>query len=198
MGFWETLWQWILGLFGLETVTPGTPPIAGKVGQLEPKDPPIADPRPPAKKDPPWLTIAKKYLGVKEPNSLIAQFHKAIGFFADWKTAWCSSFAGFCLIEAGLRSTRDPAARSYSRRPDLFVELLEPIYGCLVVYWRGSKDGWEGHVHFFLYRTARMLYGIGGNQDNMVCEKGYPEEQVIGYYWPKEFPLPPGAKVKAA
>jgi uncharacterized protein (TIGR02594 family) len=132
----------------------------------------------------PWLPIALKEYGVSEivgikNNPRVVEYHDKTSLSAnDDETAWCSSFATWCLESAGYKSTKSAWAKSYL---DYGVKLDKPIPGCLVIYDRGNG---LGHVHFFLYEKADNIYGVGGNQANQVCVAAYGKSKVLGYRWP--------------
>ena len=130
----------------------------------------------------PWMIEAQKYLNINEVDNedLVIQFHKSTTLPAKyWKgaTAWCSSFANYILKSCGYLATGDASAISWM---NYGVELKSPCYGCLVIY---TRDG-GNHVHFYTHEDAHFIYGIGGNQDNMVKIKAYDKHRVLGYRWP--------------
>jgi uncharacterized protein (TIGR02594 family) len=55
-----------------------------------------------------------------------------------------------------------------------------PDEGDLVILSRGTSSG---HVGFFVRKSKEKDFIIvyGGNQDNMVCEKPYHVNRVLGY-----------------
>lgn len=132
----------------------------------------------------PWMDIAKAEIGVREisgesDNPRIVAYHQAATLKAkDDETAWCSSFVCWVLDKAGYDHTNNAWARSYL---DYGIKLDKPKYGCIVVYRRGAD---MGHVHFYDHEKDGVIYGIGGNQDNMVNLKGYGKGDVLGYRWP--------------
>ncbi len=133
------------------------------------------------------LEIAQTQMGVKElvngSNKQIETYHK----FAtknndkgqDDSVPWCSSFMCYVFESAGLPSTNSMSARSwltYGR------ETMTPIKGDIVVFWRGSKAGWQGHVGLFAgFTPSGDILVRGGNQSDMVCEKPYLKEQLLGF-----------------
>lgn len=155
---------------------------------LEPEDlmPPSADP--------PWLTIAKREIGVRElpgerVNKRIVEYfsHTRLGGLAgDDSTPWCAAFVGFCLDTAGQKGTRRANARSYLDWGD---KLEEPRVGCVAVLWRGSIESTAGHVGFFIEspKTHRVIL-LGGNQNNCVSYQEYGTGRVLEYRWPKGVP----------
>ncbi len=128
--------------------------------------------------DPPWLTIARRYLGTKETpgpasNELIERFHASTagGAAAD-DVPWCSSFACFCMEAAGITSPRSKRALSWHQWPS---ELLgKPIVGAIAVFDHG---GGKGHVAFVVGVTAsKKLVCLGGNQSDAVKLSVYSGE----------------------
>lgn len=69
--------------------------------------------------EPVWLRIARGYLGQREivgrkHNPLILRWWQRIRApFTDDETPWCAGFVGGVLEEAGIKSSRSAAARSY-------------------------------------------------------------------------------------
>lgn len=62
----------------------------------------------------------------------------------------------------------------------------------MVVFWRGSRGGWLGHVGFYAGRDAQgRILVLGGDQGNAVSVRPYSADQLLGYRWPEEVPLPP-------
>src|SRR5687768_9902077 len=102
--------------------------------------------------DPAWIATARGYLGqreVKGPhhNAHVLKWWKSIGApFNDDETAWCGAFVGGVLSETGVKPVKSGAsARAWLKLP---VKLAKPAVGCVVIFWRGSKDGGSGHVGF--------------------------------------------------
>lgn len=51
--------------------------------------------------------------------------------------------------------------------------------GDVVVFWRGSKDSWKGHVAFYSHHDANNVYVLGGNQGNAVSIQAYPRSRLL-------------------
>lgn len=141
-----------------------------------------------------WLDLAKSYIDLaeipgKKHNSKILEWWKAIkAAFMDDETPWCAAFVGGVLEACGIRSTRSAAARSYLRWG---VPISGPCEGCVVVFWRGSPDGWSGHVGFVVGRDDMgRLMVLGGNQGNKVSIMGFSPLRVLEFVWPLGFELP--------
>jgi uncharacterized protein (TIGR02594 family) len=133
--------------------------------------------------DPPWLTIARGEIGVREgrDDARIIEYLAATRLpprmASTSETPWCAAFAGWCLRSAGVPYTLSAGARSYSRWG---VPIEAPKRGCIAVYERGVA---QGHVAFWLRSTSTHDFVIGGNQGNRVCIKAYARERLIGYRW---------------
>lgn len=137
-----------------------------------------------------WLNVAKKYLGTQEivgpqHNPTVVKMYSDVGFpnIHDDETAWCAAFVGSVLKEDGQPYLRSLSARSYL---SYGTNLSDPREGCIVVFWRGSPNGWMGHVGFVNRFDEDHLYVIGGNQNNQVNETRFPKTQVLAYRWPNE------------
>lgn len=105
-------------------------------------------------------------------------------------TGNCAAFTGYCLEKAGIESTKKLNARSYL---DWGNTTKTPRIGDVVVFWRGKKDGWQGHVGFFVRAKGDSIYVLGGNQSDMVNIQAYPKSRLLGYRTVKEN-LPVGKK----
>jgi len=143
---------------------------------------------------PHWLETALKYLGlaeVKGPkhNPTIVKWWRLIRApFTDDETAWCAAFVGGVLAEAGIRSSRSAAARSYLKWG---TPLPGPAVGAVVVFWRKSPASPFGHVAFVVGRDAYgNLMALGGNQGDKVSIAPFDPDRVLAYRWPEGEPLP--------
>lgn len=145
--------------------------------------------------EPAWLARARRYLGLREvPGSksepIIVGWWKALAqSFRDDLVPWCGGFVGGVFVESGIPPTKNPAgARNWL---NFGVPLPRPAVGSVVVFWRGSKSGWSGHVGFVVGRDAKdNLMVLGGNQGDMVSIKPFGRDRVLGYRWPANTRLP--------
>jgi len=148
-----------------------------------------AEPLVVAKNSPRWYKIAAQELGVseikgKKHNPKIVAYHQATSLKAkDDETSWCSSFVNWCFKEAGIFGTNKANARSWL---DWGLTLEKPKIGCVVVFWRGSLKGWQGHVAFYVKESETHIYVLGGNQSDKVSIAKYPKERLLGYRWPND------------
>jgi uncharacterized protein (TIGR02594 family) len=139
--------------------------------------------------DPVWLAKARSYLGLKEipgkhhSPTILGWWKKLKDAIRDDETPWCGGYVGGVLAECGLPVVKSPAgARNWLNLPKV---LDRPAYGCIVVFWRGKKSGWSGHVGFLVGKDQKgNLMILGGNQGNKVSIKPFSPSRVLGYRWP--------------
>ena len=117
--------------------------------------------------------------GAAHNPQVLDYFRKAGQPMPDDETPWCAAFVGAVLAECGLQGTGSLAARSYLKWGQE-VTLDDARPGDVVVFWRGSRDGWQGHVAFFHHRQGGKIYVLGGNQGNKVSVAGYAPNRLLG------------------
>lgn len=145
-----------------------------------------------------WIKIARGYLGTREikgakHNPIVIELWRAafaatgqrqVGAFQNDETAWCGGFVGGVLAKAGLGRhipKSFPMARAWLTAG---TKLNNPAYGCVVVFWRGSRTGSSGHVGFVVGRDSRgNLMVLGGNQSDQVNIMPFDKSRVLGYRW---------------
>ncbi len=138
--------------------------------------------------------MALAYLGEREgaaalDNPVILEMYASVGHpeVRSDDVAWCAAFVGHCIELVGLQSTRSLAARSYL---DWGVE-VEPDdarEGDIVVFWRGSRSSWQGHVAFFIRRLGNQIEVLGGNQGDAVSIARYPAARLLAIRRPPHAP----------
>lgn len=134
---------------------------------------------------PKWMEIAEKELGqheIKGPgsNPRIIEYHKSTTLKASTdEVPWCSSFVCWVMQEAGLKSTRSAAARSWENWGD---SLKKPEFGCVVILRRGT--GGQGHVGLYVGEGPDHVKVLGGNQGDQVSIVNFNKNKVVAYRWP--------------
>lgn len=113
-------------------------------------------------------------------NPRILKYFTDIGasYVHDDETAWCSAFANWVMLQAGLPHTGKLNARSWL---DIGIPVQKAALGDIVVLWRIDPKGPYGHVGFFIKEDGDSIWMLGGNQDNSVCIKKQPKYQLLGY-----------------
>lgn len=144
--------------------------------------------------EPMWLQMARLELSKdvrevpgKDANPRILEYGQRLGvpMAQGDETPWCAIGVGFCLEEAGIRSTRLASARSYLKWG---VALAAPRMGAIAVLTRGA-DPKHGHVGFWIGESRLRLLLLGGNQQNTWSIAAYPKTRVVGYRWPSSVPI---------
>lgn len=139
----------------------------------------------------PWIAEARKFLGLHEVKDA-KKLDKALRLDAS-EIAWCGAFVGMCVATA-LPSEPMISNQLGSRNWLKFGHSIgAPQIGAVAVFWRGSKDGWQGHVGFVVGHDKTHLHILGGNQSDKVSVARIAKDRLLGYRWPTSYPLPTGA-----
>src|SRR5690554_574887 len=133
------------------------------------------------------LQIAAKEIGVSqiagpEHNERILQYARDIdmNWLNDDETPWCSIFMNWVAKKAGYSMSNSAAARSWL---NVGTAIHDPEPGDVVVFWRGKRDSWTGHVGIFTGFSfdGNRIYTLGGNQRNSVTISAYPKERLLSF-----------------
>lgn len=155
----------------------------------------LASAKPGVRPVPLWLSVSlanvglKEGAGPKENKELIADIKTVAKDYQTDATPWCAGWVSFCLSKAGEKPSSQPLwALSYSdTKNQPVVKLAGPAVGAIAVKTRNGG----GHVTFVAGRTAGgVLACCGGNQNDEVNVSPYAESAFLGFYWPKDEPLP--------
>jgi uncharacterized protein (TIGR02594 family) len=155
--------------------------------------------------EPPWLTIARKDLGVAEipgPAAhprIVEWFRYTTLRSTSDETPNCAAAVCAWLEEAGVPSTRSARARSY----ELWGRRIEPTRpipaGAVVVFYRGRISAGTGHVALYVGgnpnaglagRGASRIAALGANQADSCNVAIYSAARVRGFYWPEGWAIP--------
>jgi len=126
-----------------------------------------------------WLEMMKHYglaeIVGEEDNLTIVGWFKELGFphIKDDETAWCSLALNIAAKHAGLSFTGRLDARSWL---NVGTPTNDPQIGDIVVFWRGDKNSWQGHVGLFagFPKQEGLVLVLGGNQGNKLEIRAYP------------------------
>jgi DNA adenine methylase-like protein len=84
---------------------------------------------------------------------------------------------------------KDWMARAVERDAN-FVKLPGPALGAVCSFWRSSKTSGLGHTGFYRGETKTNVLVEGGNESDAVRRQFSLKPNLVGYYWPKDYPLP--------
>lgn len=137
-----------------------------------------------------WFQEARRLLGTKETpgignNKTILQWATKQGLeeYDRDSTPWCGLFVGHC-ISATLDREPTPTSLLSARSWERFGVRTEPTAGAVMVFWRGEKTGWQGHVGFYAGQNATAYRVLGGNQSDSVSLAWLPKERLLSARWP--------------
>ena len=118
----------------------------------------------------------------KKNNPQVLHFFHDIGFtnIKDDETSWCAAFVNFCLKANGINHSHSLVAKDWLK---IGIATDAPQPGDVVVFWREKRNGWQGHVAFFIKedKVNHLIYAYGGNQGGSVCLKAFPKNNVLAY-----------------
>lgn len=145
---------------------------------------------------PPHVAVALREVGTQEvpgagSNPRIEEYHRATGLGPSKDDVpWCGSFVAFCMLEAGLEYNAATAASARSWL-NFGRRIPGPCAGAIAVDWRGSPDGWQGHVQIIIGkdRKGRTL-AVSGNKGDRVQVHVYRHDQLLGYRFPHDLEMP--------
>lgn len=131
------------------------------------------------------LEAAGAYIGMTEwpgaeHNPKILDLFATVGHgqAQDDETPWCAAFVGSVLASLGLPHTGRLNARSYATYGQQ-VSIQDARPGDIVVFWRGSRTSWQGHVAFLVRFDGDRVIVRGGNQGNAVTDAPYAIDRIV-------------------
>ena len=140
----------------------------------------------PDTRTPPWLTVARTYLGTREvpgpdTNATIKRWLRQLGaWWTDDATPWCGALPAIVMKESGLAYPKQwYRARAWAD----WGMPCEPTNGAVAVFERGAA----GHVGFIVGQDhmSRLLV-LGGNQGDAVTIAPFSRLRLIACRWPAE------------
>jgi uncharacterized protein (TIGR02594 family) len=144
-------------------------------------------------KELPWIVEGKKVWGLHEvrDNARLREW-----LISDGKTLgdpkalpWCGDY-----VETAIKNSlpNEPFTGELGKNPywarnwNQFGVATTPVYGCVVVFSRGTG----GHVGFAVGEDATDFYVLGGNQSDSVNIVRIAKSRLIGSRWPSTFANP--------
>jgi uncharacterized protein (TIGR02594 family) len=142
-----------------------------------------------------WMRHARLLEGTREvagaaSNPVILAWANFLGLSAQYNNdgiAWCGLFVAFTQRRAGSKD-KLPNNPLGARAWLAYGKSVEPGYGAILVFWRGSKSGWQGHVGYYVGEDANNYYVLGGNQSDTVNVSKIAKSRLLGARAPISLP----------
>jgi uncharacterized protein (TIGR02594 family) len=138
----------------------------------------------------PWLEEAFHLIGTREQpgrgsNEAIIGWAEdlEITSYGDDDIPWCGLFTAHC-IGSQLPEEPLPGNPLGARRWQSFGTGVSPQFGAVMTFWRGSRNGWKGHVGFYWAEDNTAYHILGGNQSNAVTITRIAKERLLEARWP--------------
>lgn len=140
----------------------------------------------------PWIVEAYRRKGMRERQDnarLWAWLRSGGGSVGDpAKNPWCGDFVE-TAIALTLPDERLPTNPYLARNWQTFGVSCQPRYGAVLSFWRGSRNGYSGHVAFYVDENRTAYRILGGNQSDAVTETWISKSRLLSARWPRTFPL---------
>jgi len=143
---------------------------------------------------PPWVKEMLKVHGMHERRQfkeLYAWLKSAGKAVNPADTPWCGDAVETSLLRA-LPHASVPANPHASISWLTFGQSLrEPMFGCILIFWRGNPKGWQGHVGYYVGEDATHYHVLGGNQSDSVSIARIAKNRLreYGMRWPIGYPF---------
>lgn len=140
--------------------------------------------------DMPWLIEAERLRGTREiggaPSSpIIMNWAEDLDIaYSGDDVPWCGLFVAHCM-RTGLPEIDLPANPLGARQWLSYGETAKPQLGAILVFWRGSPSGWQGHVGFYWGEDEACFHVLGGNQSDAVTVTRIERRRLLGARWPE-------------
>lgn len=139
--------------------------------------------------DVPWIEEARRVQGLHERRdnqSLWSWLRRDGATVGDpARIPWCGDFVQ-TAIALSMPEEPIPENPYLAANWTKFGYEVDPQFGAILVFWRGSPSSWKGHVGFYIGETNDHFLVLGGNQSNMVNESLISKDRlrVSGARWP--------------
>lgn len=137
----------------------------------------------------PWMAEAARLIATKEflgerDNPEILNWADRIDIPYDGDDVpWCGLFVGHCIATT-LPDEPLPKGLLGARSWLKLGKKSTPRIGAVMVFWRGSKESWEGHVGFYAGQNGSNFLILGGNQSDSVCYTWIHRDRLLEARWP--------------
>lgn len=136
-----------------------------------------------------WLDEAARLLGLQEGvgqanNQTILDWADDLDLhYPSDATAWCGLFVAH-VIRTALPDEALPTNPLGARNWSKFGRSCAPQVGAIGVFWRGSPNGWQGHVGLLIAESKTAYQVRGGNQSDSVSDAWLSKDRLLDARWP--------------
>jgi uncharacterized protein (TIGR02594 family) len=137
----------------------------------------------------PWFETARQLTGTREiagtkSNPIILDWADDLDIhYPNDDIAWCGLYVAHC-IGSTLPEEVLPVNPLGARRWLNFGVQSNPRLGAVMVFWRGSRTGWQGHVGFYAGEDDGAYQILGGNQSNKAGLAWIKKSRLLEARWP--------------
>lgn len=137
----------------------------------------------------PWMDLGRRLIGIHEKtdNKFLRKWMASDGSTVGdpANNPWCGDFVETC-IKLSLPNEPVPENPYLAYNWLKWGKATTPKEGAIMVFWRGAKQSWKGHIGFYLGETVRTYRIMGGNQNNQVSIASYSKLKLRpgGCRWP--------------
>jgi len=134
----------------------------------------------------PWMAAATRVRGlheVRDMSRLRGWFDKSVAWIDPREIPWCGAFVATCYRQwkSDITLPENPLG---ARNWRTFGKPCPPGLGACLVFWRGRKSGWAGHVGFYYGEDKTHFHVLGGNQSNAVTVTRVAKVRFLDSRWP--------------
>lgn len=148
----------------------------------------------------PWVDemLRRKGLHEQRHHRELYDWLRSAGSAVDpARTPWCGDAVETAILRAIPDEPMPPNPMASINWLKFGRDLKTPALGAVLVFWRGSPKGWQGHVGFYVGEDATHYHVLGGNQSDAITITRIAKKRLRpgGIRWPSTFPLPTGGRI---
>lgn len=134
----------------------------------------------------PWMAEAAAIRGLHEQRNVTALrrwLDRSVAWIDPREIPWCGAYVATCYRkwQPGIMLPQNPLG---ARNWQSWGRECDPVFGSCLVFWRGSRKGWKGHVGFYHGEDSTHFHVLGGNQSNAVTVSRIAKSRLLSARWP--------------